>query len=137
MNGTKLARIRRCHTCEHRVTQHADTAGDSKFTVYCIAGGDWAKRLTLDDAHMEGPAGNCPIDRWPGLAPVDIAAEREQNRADAILREVARWKDTIDDMLPGKYSEVEIRERLTKMVEAGRMMEEVATALEEYVLARD
>jgi len=116
MDGTKLARIRRCHICEHRVTQHAGT-GASKFTVYCVAEG-------------------CPLGLWRNLTPVDIPSERAANLATAIARDVERWKAVLDDMLPGQYLAIEIRARLTKMVAAGRMRPDVATALEGHILAR-
>ncbi|HUU35172.1 MAG TPA: hypothetical protein VMW48_14000 [Vicinamibacterales bacterium] len=135
MDGTKLARIRRCHICEHRVTQHAGT-GASKFTVYCVAEGEWDRRATLDDARMEGPEGNCPLGLWRNLTPVDIPSERAANLATAIARDVERWKAVLDDMLPGQYLAIEIRARLTKMVAAGRMRPDVATALEGHILAR-
>mgnify|MGYP006282906187 CR=1 FL=1 len=68
MDGTKLARIRCCNRCEHRIQKHADHAGPRGFSVFCTAG--TGQPLELHDDFMEGPAENCPHGKWSGLDPV-------------------------------------------------------------------
>lgn len=74
MDGTKQARINRCHTCPHRCTRHANFWA----WPHCTHGGG---DLELSDEFME--TGECPAGYWSGLTPVNMEAEaaaQEQRR---------------------------------------------------------
>ncbi len=85
MDGIKLARINRCHTCPHRHTRHE--------TVWAWPHCDWrGGDLELDDGFMEGPDANCPSGFWQGLEPVDMEAERKEAEEAALEVERERCK---------------------------------------------
>lgn len=62
MDGLLLARYRTCQECLHRISRHERFTGPEDFSSEFCAHGDTERELS--QTFMEGPDGNCPIDRW-------------------------------------------------------------------------
>jgi len=91
MDGTKLARIRRCSRCAHRFSKHADFAGPHGYAKFCGFGGTGERyRIELHDDYMEGPDSNCPAGYWADLEPIDLEVEAEKERLVKARRQVTR-----------------------------------------------
>jgi len=123
MSGTKLARIRRCHRCAHRITHHADVAR----WPFCIFRG-YENRIELNDSYMEGPDENCPAGFWKDLPAVDLDAERQQARKRAIESEVRRLGPIVE-ALAETMTIAELIHRLEGIVAIGLMRAESATEI--------
>ena len=127
MTGIKRARIRTCLKCDERYTRHASidpwprcAAIDGKY---------------LDNEFMEN--GDCPLNSWLGLTPVDIEAEEAAALVKSIEKETESVKKLLDILSPTEKTGLDIRGKLDALVTAKVIRHaETATALEEYVNVR-
>jgi len=130
--GTKLARIRRCHVCPLRITTFPELR---KFSEFCTAPGfDPERRLTLDDAFLEGAESNCPLGYWRGLTPVDLDAERAAQLARTRELTAKYLARIVDAVLVSTATRTELEEAVGRLTDAGIVTdEEVASDIVEAV----
>ncbi len=119
MDGTKMARIRRCHQCPHRSTRHADV----RQWPHCDCGGG---DVELSDELLEGPDANCPAGYWLGLAPVDLEAERMAQEEEALEGNRQLYKPILQAAMPYIAAEADKESFLVDAVAAGSVDHVVA-----------
>ena len=127
MTGTKMARIRKCHECEHRSTRHVS------IDLWPRCDGDGIRELSNE--FME--SGNCPLGLWGGLKPVDLEAEAAEGKAAGIARETDAMKKFLDILSPDETTGDAIRAKIEALSDAKIIRHpETAAALESYVEER-
>ncbi len=69
MNGRKLARIRCCRLCRHRIDVAPPNHGPNGYPRFCTApDGD---PIEIHDSYVEGPDSNCPEGHWAERVSID------------------------------------------------------------------
>jgi len=126
MTGTKMARIRKCHTCPHRFTRHVE----AQKWPQCDGG---STLLYLDDFIMEGDETYCPQGLWKGLTPVDLEAEKAAAEARMWEEQVAYWTPIAQALLKGQ-PEVEVANRIEELVKLKVLTPEVAAEAASHAL---
>jgi len=134
-SGISLARRRICNTCEHRCALSA-AAHELKWAEFCtFAGLDrreaWSA-LSLE--FLEGPESNCPAGYWHGVPPVDLTAEREQERLQQADKQARELTPLLQRALRDATAE-KLQGTLDDLVAAGRLEPEAAAQIEEAILA--
>jgi len=136
MTGEKLARIRACHRCRYRITQHPDFAGPEGYSEFCTypwfqAAGVVPDRRgwrELSDTFMEGPQENCPAGYWAGLEPVDLEAERSKMHRRRLDAQRTRFKPLVAERLRGRPQE-HVDDVLETLCALGALEPEIAVEI--------
>lgn len=129
-SGISLARRRICNTCEHRCALSA-RAHDLKWAEFCAHAGldrreAWSA-LSLE--FLEGPESNCSAGYWTGVGPVDLTAEREQERLKKADSQADELTPVLQKALEGATKE-KVQSTLDDLVGAGRIEPEAAAQIE-------
>jgi hypothetical protein len=125
MDETKLSRIRRCRECEHFISRPSQFAGANGFSAFCTYK---SVAQELHDAYMEGPDENCLAGYWTGLAPIDLADEREANKQRKLANQRANMAPLVQTQLEG-HTQVEIDGMLDVLVALQVLEPEIAVEI--------
>ncbi len=117
--GLIEARRRVCHRCEHWRVMSAEHAR----WPFCI-GGD--AQVDLSPEFLAGLHANCPLDRWRGVEPADLAAERAEAERRAAERQAEWMVPILAAALKRILSAEEKGAFLVDLVAAGRLRRDLA-----------
>ncbi len=128
-HNVKLARIRLCSFCRWWRNCTQWQWPECHKTAYDRGNGTFidlseAHRLRLDDAFFDGPASNCPGDKFAGLAPIDYEAEQAET-----FRQMGERFTLLFDPIRQRLGDAELKTMITGIVAAGGMSARQAEAM--------
>lgn len=124
MTGEKLSRIRKCHTCRHRWTQHADV---SRWPLCDVDNSD------LSDVRMEAGDPSCPLGYWKNLAPETLPTEQEQYARRVSGQVGGPVGESVRVTLENQPENI-VKGKLEDLVSMGHLLPDAAAELENRIL---